>query len=469
MLQKISYDVVFSPSKHSNLGDGMLMIKASQGERVVTLPTNIYCNKDHFTDGYVNEKNPQYQGLNAMLNQILLDVQQTEIDAFRRGIQASAQSVFTMYLDKVSACTPLVDFCEYIMNNTSNRREVTKRHYRDVVKIINDFHPKVCLEDIDSRWLKKFEKNQLIGGVTETTIWSRMKILRTLFNEAIKREMFPSGKNPFKFFTIPELHSRNDVLMFSEIEELELMGFKNAQDRHIRDLFCFAAYVGLRWSDLRKLTNDNLRVTGGVTWLEVKTQKTGAFVQIPISIVFFGNAMRILEKYGGYLEKLCNYDNNAAVNRGVKLLMDKTDIGGGQHITMHTARRSFITNLTDFGVPISSIQKLAGHQKITTTQRYCILSTGTIQRDLEKAFGKESSKIVHVDLKREVIRISATGKKLVVGSEIMRCGNCSFYGRYKCNLFKKKRNVDDWCDSFSERLEGEPCVKRGKWKKKGIA
>ena len=456
MLQKVHYDVVFNPSERSRAGSGMLMVRASQGKRSVDFPTNIYCDRRQFSDGYVNDSHPQHEGLNAMLNQIVLDIQNTEIEAFRRGIDVSVQAVFTLYTEKITAQTPLVDFCDHVMKSSLHRRRSTKLRFYDTVKQVDAFHKGVCLEDIDISFLKKFEKHLLARGVQESTVWGRMKNLRVLFNEAIRRELLRPNQNPFRLYELPEIRSRNDVIMFSEIEELELMGLKLAQDRHIRDLFCFACYSGLRFGDLTRLRSDNIRVSAGVTWLEVATQKTGTFVQIPISKIFFGNAMRVLEKYRS-IEELVGYDNNASVNRGVKQLMERTGIGGRQHVTMHTARRSFITALTDFGVPIETAQKLAGHSKITTTTKYLQLSTATTLRHIENAFCEgNTSKILHVDIDRPVLRVSVTGHRLVIGGEVLRCRNCSFFKRYKCNLFKKRRSADDWCDSFSERIEGEP-------------
>ena len=87
MLQKIVYDVIFNPSKKwSRTGDGMIVIRASQGKKSVDIPTNIFCQSRQFSDGYINSLHPQYDGLNAMLNQIILDIQATEIEAFRKDI-----------------------------------------------------------------------------------------------------------------------------------------------------------------------------------------------------------------------------------------------------------------------------------------------------------------------------------------------------------------------------------------------
>lgn len=449
MFTKVIYSVMMSKERNGR-GERHLKILATVRGRSISFPTNIYVDKKQLKDEEVVD-HPQAVGLNAMLSQYIIDLQGIELELFRRNIDVTIQSLYSNYTEQITADTPLTDFNDYVMKHCTNRRKTTKQRYYDAVKQINLFHPRVCLEDIDIAWLKKFEKHLLAKGVQDSTVWSRMKILRALFNEAIKRDLLRPNQNPFRFYEIPEIRSRNDVLMFTEVEELELMGFKSASERHIRDVFCFGCYTGLRWSDLHRLTKDNLRQTDGITWLQVKTQKTGAFVQIPLSVIFFGNAMRILEKYAD-ISDLCGYECNTTVNRGIKDLMDKANIGGGQRITMHTARRSFITALSDFGVPLATTQKLAGHSRISTTSKYLQLSTGMILRDIELAFSEKTSKILHVDIRRQVLRVSVTGHRLIIGGELLRCKNCSFYKRYRCRLFKKKRTNNDWCDSFSERL-----------------
>ena len=455
MFQKVSYQVFQDFGSKNGRGECQLKIKAKLNNTSASIPTNIYVCRNQFKDEEVVE-HEQAKGLNAMINKYIMELQSIEIDAFRKDIDITIPMLYSMYVEKVTSATPLIEFCDHIMNYGSGRREVTKNRYKTIVKEFERYHPGVCLEDIDIIWLKKFEKTRLNQGVSDSTVWSNMKVLRMLFNEAIKRDLMKPNQNPFRLYEIPEIRSRNDVLMFQQVEEFELMGLRTAAERRVRDIFCFACYTGLRWYDIKQLKSSNITKVGDVTWLKIKTHKTGAFVQIPLSIIFFGNALRILEKYES-VEKMVSYALNSSVNRELKPLLDKAGIGGGQRVSMHTARRTCLTGLADFGVPIQTIQKIAGHSRITTTSKYVQLSTGMIQRDLEHAFCEgNANKIVHIDLKRPIMRISVTGKKLFVGSELMRCKNCSFYQKYNCKLFKKRMNNESWCDSFSERLDGEP-------------
>ena len=125
MLHKIVYDVIFNPSKKwSRTGDGMVMIRASQGRKSVDIPTNIFCQSRQFSDGFINSLHPQYDGLNAMINQIMLDIQATEIEAFRRDINMTVQRLYSMYVEALSTSVPLVQFANNVFKYSSGRRQI---------------------------------------------------------------------------------------------------------------------------------------------------------------------------------------------------------------------------------------------------------------------------------------------------------------------------------------------------------
>lgn len=394
MLQKIVYDVVFNPSKYSRTGDGMIVVRASQGRKSVDIPTNIFCQSNQFSNGYINSLHPQFDGLNAMLNQIILDIQATEIEAFRKDINMTVQRLYSMYVESLSTSVPLSEFAENILKYSSNRKEVTKRSYRDAVRNANEFSPGVAMDDIDIGWVKKYERWQYDRGVSDSTVWSRLKIIRALFNEAIKRDLLKPWQTPFRLYEIPELRYRTDVLRFAEMEELLAYRFEDQKLRKARDFFLLSCYSGLRYGDMIRLTSDHIRQVNDETWLSIKTSKTGKLVQVPLSIIFYGRAMQILSRYKSVEDLVGVFRNNTTINRCIHDLFAICKIGGSQRITVHTARRSCVTGLADFGVNIYTIQRVVGHARLTTTQKYIQLSTAAIEADLRKAFPRDCEIII---------------------------------------------------------------------------
>jgi site-specific recombinase XerD len=395
MLHKIVYDVVFNPSKKwSRTGDGMIVIRASQGRKSVDIPTNIFCQSKQFSDGYINSLHPQFDGLNAMINQIMLDIQATEIEAFRKDINMTVQRLYSMYVEALNTSVPLTQFAENIFKYSSGRRKVTIDKYRDVLKNINEFSPDIAMEDIDLTWIKRYEHWMQERGNSESTVWARMKVVRMLFNEAIKRDLLKPWQTPFRIYEIPELRYRTDVLRFAEMEDLLHYRFEDAKLRRARDFFLLSCYTGLRYGDMIRLTSGHIRQVGEEVWLTMQTSKTGKLVQIPLTIIFYGRAMEILKKYKSVEELVKPFKWNTTINRFIHELFAICKIGGSQQITVHTARRSCVTALADFGVNIYTIQRVVGHARITTTQKYIQLSTATIEADLRKAFPKDRPIII---------------------------------------------------------------------------
>ena len=452
MFRKIVYEPVFIPKGRRKEGD--IMIRCTQGGRSVDIPTNISCMSHQFSCGSINYHKEGHDGLNAMLTQIISDIQSTEIEAFRKDIEMTVQRIYSMYWEHLNASLPLLKFTNAVLETSPNRREVTKDRYRSIVRHINKYQPGITLEEIDLDWLHRYEVKCMEDGLSESSVWTHMKAIRTMFNEAIKRDLLKQSQNPFRLYPIPETRYRTDVLRFAEIEQLMDYVFKgdDRKFRHIRDLFCFACFTGLRITDLLSLKRENIRQIGDVTWLQIHTHKTGTYVQIPLSIIFYGYAIDILNRYR-CLEDLVSYCDSSGPNRAVAKMLKVTGIGGTQHITMHTARRSCITALADFGVNIYTIQKIVGHKRLSTTQKYCVLSTASIENELTRVFSRDT-----VRKEQKVLFVGRGGKKYYADSDYLRCTNCRFCkvtdsgNKHVCELKRENTKVYDWCGCFREKL-----------------
>ena len=110
-------------------------------------------------------------------------------------------------------------------------------------------------------------------GLAPNTVIGRLKSLRAIINEAIKRKIITSEDDPFKFFKIPTMSNREEFLTFGEIKRIENLKLRGRK-AHIRDAFLFACWTGFRYSDLTSLTTSDLREIRGKLWIFKKPQKT---------------------------------------------------------------------------------------------------------------------------------------------------------------------------------------------------
>jgi len=117
-------------------------------------------------------------------------------------------------------------------------------------------------------------------------------------------------------------------------------------------------------------------------WLTRKMSKTGFMVDIPVSTLFDGKLLKIVEKYGSISKLTKALGSNCAVNRTLRNILDR--IGVDPKITFHSSRHTFATLLVQNHTPITTVQKLLGHQKVTTTQIYSEVDRRSIMNDLKK-------------------------------------------------------------------------------------
>lgn len=104
--------------------------------------------------------------------------------------------------------------------------------------------------------------------------------------------------------------------------------------------------------------------------------------------MFDGRALEILNRYSSVEEFTrigCNADTNRRLSELQRMAKIKT------RTTFHTARHTCATLLYHQGVPITTVQRILGHTKLTTTQLYAEVMADTIVRDLSNVRKKEKA------------------------------------------------------------------------------
>ena len=146
----------------------------------------------------------------------------------------------------------------------------------------------------------------------------------------------------------------------------------------MRDLFLIGCYTGLRFSDLQQLRKEHFKNN----FVEINTLKTGQKVIIPQHWII----SEILKKYDYNLPRMIS---NQKMNEYLKelgrlaqidsIIIINQNSGGLQYdkrykkyelITVHTARRSFATNMYLNDIPTISIMQITGHTSEKIFLRY---------------------------------------------------------------------------------------------------
>lgn len=119
-----------------------------------------------------------------------------------------------------------------------------------------------------------------------------------------------------------------------------------------------------------------------------KRAKTGIKARIPL----LPKAQSILDKYANDTEciikrKLVPVISNQRMNSYLQEITKTCEID--KKVTMHMGRHTFATTVTLVnGVPIETVQKMLGHQDLSTTQIYARVIDEKISQDMSDLYDK---------------------------------------------------------------------------------
>lgn len=384
-MKKIRYRYVYNRKKKLNAqGTALVQIEASLPYRKIYISTRVYVRPEEWDNNTAMITNhPNAMQLNAYIGKLRIRLEQTEMSLWQRGIIPTLLQLKQASCDDRSVTS---SFCQFATSaiQLSQRKPETKRSLLGTLAILANFMPGYDWDDLNYSFLKNLEQHLLAKGSAVNTIAKHLRNVRTLIGEAMSQGYISTDENPFRSFKI---HYENRPHRFLNPDELRRMENVRVTGKlaHIRDAFLFCCYTGLRYSDFRLLREDSFLKIKGNMWLHIKTEKTGYDLKIPLHLVFGGKALEILSRYPS-VETFSDIRSNAETNRRLRELQQMTKIK--TRVTFHTARHTCATLLCHQGVPITTVQRILGHTKLTTTQLYSEVMADTIVKDLTLAMRK---------------------------------------------------------------------------------
>lgn len=262
---------------------------------------------------------------------------------------------------------PMLDFLAYMEQAIEERKhllsEETYKNHKMGVSKLRQFRPQIFFADIDLKliqdlkaWMVKERKN------SPNTIYSMLKRLKTYLKHA--KEI---GKLNFEFdpsdIKLPPMVGNRAYLTLEEVAKLERYynsEFCPEMHRQALQVFLFACYTGLRYSDLATITRDNI-VGGNLVFVPRKTRTKNKIISLKLN----KKALQYLQEDGELFAKV--YTNQA----GNKYLKEAARACGiKKKVSWHIARHTFATAFLTLGGDITVLQTFLGHSKITDTQIY---------------------------------------------------------------------------------------------------
>lgn len=297
--------------------------------------------------------------------------------------------------------TPLEFFDKYVeeMTHKVDQRtgryigERTQVHHRTVLARIKAFMAEKHIKDdfsvFDERFARLFTDWAYTSkNYRQNTIPATFSVLKVWLNAAKADKLFDGEdykKYPSKGADVDNIYLTKDEIERIYRLDIPMLIAKGeidakSQIEKTRDLFVIGCWTGLRRSDINRLDKALFDIDKNV--ITIVTEKTGEMVQIPMHRFI----KELYEKYDGKFPKLTDKANTnrhlQEIGRHAQIddkIMVKENRGGKieshiykkyQLIKMHTARRSFATNLYLSGADTIKIMKLTGHTTETNFLKY---------------------------------------------------------------------------------------------------
>ena len=201
-------------------------------------------------------------------------------------------------------------------------------------------------------------------------------------------------KDPFINYRFQLREVEREILLEHELQVIVDKEFATSRLEQVRDVFLFCCFTGLAYSDVKKLTRENIIIgIDGERWIKVNRTKTDSRSSIPV----LPSAQVILDKYANHPrciagKSLLPVNSNQKMNDYLKEIAAVCGIE--KKITFHIARHSFATTVTlQNDVPIESVSKMLGHKSIKTTQHYAKVLDKKVSNDM--ALLKEKMRLLN--------------------------------------------------------------------------
>ena len=383
--EKIRYRLVFNRARRLNRrGEGLVQIECQQGKRRIYFSTGVYLEPKYWRDGMVVEHELS-NDLNIILRRMKIDLERVELDFMKRDVKVTLPMLREAVKTKTAPSAKLTDFGRAVISQ-SDRRDVTKANYRTLFNDLDKFRRGVRVDEADYAFIERYDIYLKDSGVQHNTRVGRLRLLRAVLNEAVKRDML--SRNPFDRYHVQGMTSRHGYLQDGDVMSLERLSLKG-RELIVRDAFLFCCYTGLRYSDLLALRTEDIHDG----WIRIVMQKTRQRVAIPYAKLFEGRCISLLQRYGNTIERLTSkLPTNSQVNSTLRDLLRKACINTDFRVTFHTSRHTFASLLLEEGVPVTTVQRMLGHTKVQTTQIYAEVTEQTIEKDVSRMTGKSKNR-----------------------------------------------------------------------------
>ena len=360
----------------------MLCVCKDRKRKFQSLGISIRAELWDFKTNQPKAKCPNRERILVLINDKINEIQKAALDKKIAGKDFTA----TTLIESTTNRTTNKTVGEYYLTYIQNLKKEKRIRYAGMLEVsYNSFikfnkHLDIPFSDIDAAWLKRYELWMKEQNLSVSTISTRVRHLRAVFNLAIEEHSIKNDCYPFHSYKVSKLNRQTVKRALTKQDILKVMQYKGTSSMECLaiDIFIFSYLnAGINFIDIAKLKHSNI----AENHLIYNREKTKKLINVPLQV----KALEIIAKYqkdkSPYLFPILSpfhktevqianrlHKMLAKINKHLKELGERLELP--IPLTTYVARHSYATVLKRAGVSTSIISESLGHSSEKITQVY---------------------------------------------------------------------------------------------------
>ena len=299
---------------------------------------------------------------------------QLQIDLYNKKTPVLELDFFTTYIQKYIDDAPYKQNAKKELGLSNGRVQNLKLFKTTVLKYEAEVlkGKKIVIRDINLKFVEQYKGWMFGKGYSTNYVGKNIANIRTVCLDAYKNDIETSTQIK-NIKGLSESREPEDIVFLSEEEQEQIKNtilFREALI-NARKWLLLGCLIGQRGGDLLSITAKNIKEINGIKIIELKQQKTGKLVAIPL----LPEAIEIIESGLPYKTSLVHFNihikdicQEAGINEPTKgRIKEKKGIPHKKDvfkkwevISSHVCRRSFCTNF--YGrIPTPVLMNISAH------------------------------------------------------------------------------------------------------------
>lgn len=283
-------------SKTLSNGEHPLMIRICKDgkKKYQSLGLSIKAEQWDFKTNQPKAKCPNRDRIILLINEKINEIQKVALDKRIAGKEFTA----TTLIESTTKNTTNKTVGEYYLTYIQNLKKESRIRYAGMFEVsYSSFikfnkHLDIPFSDIDVSWLKRYEMWMKEQNLSTSTISTRIRHLRAVFNFAIAEHSIKNDCYPFHTYKVAKLNKQTAKRAINKADILKIMNYKGSSPMECLaiDIFIFSYLnAGINFIDIAKLKHSNI-IENQLIYNREKTKKL-------ISIPLQAETMDIIAKY----------------------------------------------------------------------------------------------------------------------------------------------------------------------------